>query len=163
MNFDDVLRYVTFGRIELQKPVKPAAESRLSKMLPRKPKEGKGRSDLTFLFKWLYEKNVRHILKVTVDDLKDPPHSDMAIEESLKWFEIETLDWRRIDLCPETLYNACRNVRELYLRWSGNRVVLRAWGESEGLPRLSKLERVHLVWNSEQVIITAAIANNADG
>lgn len=122
-------------------------------MLPQIPKEGKGRSDLTFLFKWLYEKNVRHVLKVTVNELEDPPHSDIAIEESLGWFEVETLDWSRMDLCPETLYRACQNVRELYLRWSGNRIALRAWGEPDGLARLKKLERVHLVWNSEEVFI----------
>jgi hypothetical protein len=153
MGFDEVLRYVTFGRIELQKPTQSTTESKLSKRLPLKSKQGKGRSDLTFFFDWLYQKNVRHILKVTVDDLKDPPHSDKAIEESLRRFQVETLDWRRVDLCPETLYNSCRSVRELYLRWSGNRAILRAWGEPEGLPRLGKLEKVHLVWNPEQVRI----------
>jgi len=151
MTFDDVLRYVTFRRIELQKPIQTTTESKLLKKLPQKPKPGRGRDDLTFFFDWLYKKKVRHILKVTVDDLEDPPHSDEAIVESLKRFEVETLDWRRIDLCPETLYQACRNVREVYLRWSGNRAVLRAWGELEGLPKLPKLEKVHLVWNPEQV------------
>lgn len=151
MSFDEVLRYVTFRRIELQKPIQPATESKLSKKLPPKPKPGKGRSDLTFFFNWLYRKNVRYVLKVTVDDLKDPPHSDKAIEESLSRFEVETLDWRKVDLCPETLYNACRDVKKLYLRWSGSRAILRAWGEPEGLPRLGKLEQVHLVWNPEQV------------
>lgn len=151
MSFDNVLRYVTFRRIELQKPLQPATESRLLNKLPQKPKPGRGRDDLTFFFEWLYKKKVRHILKVTVDDLEDPPHSDQAMVECLKRFEIETLDWRRVDLCPETLNHACQNVRELYLRWSGNRAVLRAWGEPEGLPRLPKLEKVHLVWNPEQV------------
>jgi hypothetical protein len=153
INFDDVLRYVAFRRIELHQPPPPARESKLGKKLLQKPKPGRGRSDLTFFFDWLYEKNVRHILKVIVDDLKDPPHSDRAIEDSLRRFEVETLDWRRIDLCPKTLFNACRSVRVIYLRWSGNRAILRAWGEPEGLPRLEKLKRVHLVWNAEKVCV----------
>ena len=151
MSFDNVLRYVTFRRIELQKPPPPTTESALSKRLPQKPKPGRGREDLTFFFDWLYQKKVQHILKVTVDDLEDPPHSDKAIEECLRRFEVETLDWRRIDLCPETLHHACRNVKELYLRWSGNRAILRAWGEPDGLPKLENLEKVHLVWKAEQV------------
>jgi hypothetical protein len=103
----------------------------------------------------LWQKDVRHILKVIVDDLKDLPHSDQAIEESLRRFKVETLDWRKVDLCPQTLYNACRDVRELYLRWSGNRAILRAWGEPKGLPRLAQLEQVHLVWNPEQTLESA--------
>ena len=151
MSFDNVLRYVTFRRIELQKLPPPTTESALSKRLPQKPKPGRGREDLTFFFDWLYQKKVQHILKVTVDDLEDPPHSDKAIEECLRRFEVETLDWRRIDLCPETLHHACRNVKELYLRWSGNRAILRAWGEPDGLPKLENLEKVHLIWKAEQV------------
>lgn len=151
MSFDEVLRYVSFDRVELQKPEQSTNESKLSKKLPSKPKLGRGREDLTFFFDWLYKKKVRHILKVTVDDLEEPSHSDKAIEESLRRFEVEILDWRRIDLCPETLYIACRNVKELYLRWSGNRAVLRAWGEPEGLPRLAKLVKVHLIWTPNQV------------
>ncbi|KAL3424925.1 intracellular serine protease [Phlyctema vagabunda] len=155
MCFDEVLRYVTFSQIELQKPLQPTSESKLSKKLAQRPRSGRGRDDLTFFFDWLHKKNVRHILKVTVDDLSEPPHSDKAIIESLRKFELEILDWRRIDLCPETLYHACRDVRKLYLRWSGNRVVLRAWGEVDGLPRLEKLEQVHLVWNPERTLESA--------
>lgn len=152
MSFDDTLRYVSFGRIELQNPVKIAPDSKFSKHF-KKPKVGLGRSDLTFFFKWLYEKHVRHILKVTVDDLKDPPHTDKAIEESLGLFEVETLDWQKLDLCPETLHTACPEVRELHLRWSGNRAVLRAWGEPDGLPKLKNLEKVHIIWDSGKVIV----------
>jgi hypothetical protein len=88
-----------------------------------------------------------------VDGLKDPPHSDSAIEDCLRSFEVEILDWRKVDLCLETILTACRNVRQLYLRWSGNRAVLRAWSEPEGLPRLENLAIVHLMWDDGQVRI----------
>ncbi|KAI8713707.1 Peptidase-S8 domain-containing protein [Fusarium sp. LHS14.1] len=129
MNFDQVLRYVSFRRIELQKPPAPTRESRLTKQRPPRPKTGRGRSDLTVFFGWLRRKGVKHILKVIVDDLKDPPH--------------------------KTILTACRNVRQLHLRWSGNRAILRAWSEPEGLPRLESLEAVHLMWDDGQVLESA--------
>jgi hypothetical protein len=153
LRFDNVLRYVSFRKIKLQKSPLEGRQSKLARILPQKSKSGRGRSDLTFFFDWLHGRNVTHILKVVVDDLQDPPHSDKAIEDSLRRFEVETLDWRRVDLCPETIFNACPNVRELHLRWSGSRAVLRALGESEGLPKLQKLEKVHLVWNAEKACI----------
>ncbi|KAJ4178293.1 hypothetical protein NW755_013305 [Fusarium falciforme] len=155
MNFDQVLRYVSFRRIELQKPPAPSRESRLTKHRPARPKTGRGRSDLTVFFGWLQRKGVKHILKVIVDDLKDPPHSDKAIEDCLRPFEVEVLDWRKVDLCPETILTACRNVRQLHLRWSGNRAILRAWSEPEGLPRLENLEAVHLMWDDGQALESA--------
>jgi hypothetical protein len=129
-------------------------QSKLTRSLPQKSKTGRGRSDLTFFFDWLRGRSVTDILKVAVDDTDDP-HSDLAIEECLTRFNVETLDWRRIDLCPETLLSACPDVRELHLRWSGNRAVLRAWGEPEGLPRLQRLQNVHLAWNAERALESA--------
>ncbi|RSL83236.1 hypothetical protein CEP51_004660 [Fusarium floridanum] len=155
MNFDQVLRYVSFRRIELQKPPAPSRESRLTKLRPARLKTGRGRSDLTVFFGWLRRKGVKHILKVIVDDLKDPPHSDSAIEDCLRPFKVEILDWRKVDLCPETILTACRNVRQLHLRWSGNRAILRAWSEPEGLPKLQNLEAVHLMWDDGQTLESA--------
>ncbi|KAF5533704.1 hypothetical protein FMEXI_11675 [Fusarium mexicanum] len=134
INFDQVLRYVSFRRIELQKP--PV-------------------DDLTVFFSWLKGKGVKHILKVMVDDLKDPSHSDKALEDCLRPFEVEILDWTKVDLCPETILTACRNVRQLYLRWSGNRAILRAWSEPEGLAKLENLEAVHLVYSEDQALESA--------
>ncbi|KAL8349788.1 hypothetical protein RB598_005242 [Gaeumannomyces tritici] len=151
IKLDGMLRYVAFGVVELEK-APPLKNPRLAGRLPARPKAGRGRSDLTFFFDWLSEKEVKSILKVSVDELHDKPHCDEAIEKCLKRFNVEILDWRRQDLCPETIYNACRDVRELYLRWSGNRAVLRAWSEPEGLPRLPSLKRVCLIWNTEQAL-----------
>lgn len=108
---------------------------------------------MTVFFNWLKGKGVKHILKVMVDDLKDPSHSDKALEDCLRPFEVEILDWTKVDLCPETILTACRNVRQLYLRWSGNRAVLRAWSEPDGLAKLERLEAVHLVYSEEQVCV----------
>jgi hypothetical protein len=150
MHFDSVLRYVAFHKVELQTP--PARNTGVqAKKLASQPKPGRGRKDLPFFFKWLREKDVKHIIKVIVDDSPERPHSDKAIEESLKDFKVESLEWRKFDICPETLFTACRDARNLSLWWSGNRATLRAWSESEGLAKLEKLETVHLLWNSGEV------------
>lgn len=150
MIFDEVLRYVSFRPILLQKPPGPAPGSRLAKKLAQTLKQDQGPNDLVFFFDWLYEKKVRHMLKVVVHDVEDAPHTDAAIEDCLRKFEIETLTWRKNDLSPQTLFNACRGLKEVYLPWSGNLSTLKAWGEQDGLPRLENLERVHLVWNAEE-------------
>ncbi|KAF4337478.1 microbial serine ase [Fusarium beomiforme] len=156
INFDPILRYVSFRRIELQKPAVSVVKARLlGRNRPQTSNKGRGRDDLTVFFKWLKGKGVKHILKVMVDDLKDPAHSDQAIEDCLRPFEVEILDWTKVDLCPETILTASRNVRQLHLRWSGNRAILRAWSEPEGLAKLEKLEAVHLVYNEEQALESA--------
>ncbi|KAG5766076.1 hypothetical protein H9Q72_005869 [Fusarium xylarioides] len=138
INFDQVLRY-----------------ARLTRNRAQTSNKGRGRDDLTVFFNWLKGKGVKHILKVMVDDLKDPPHSDKALEDCLRPFEVEILDWTKVDLCPETILTACRNVRQLYLRWSGNRAILRAWSEPEGLAKLENLEAVHLVYSEDQALESA--------
>ncbi|RAK99153.1 subtilisin-like protein [Aspergillus ibericus CBS 121593] len=150
MVFDETLRYVSFRPTLLQKPPGPAPGSRLAKKLAQTLKQDQGPNDLVFFFNWLHEKKVRHMLKVVVYDVEDAPHTDAAIEDCLRKFEIDTLAWYKSDLNPQTLFNACRGLKEIYLQWSGNMSILKAWGEPDGLPRLENLERVHLVWNAEE-------------
>jgi len=98
-------------------------------------------------FKWLREQKVTNIVKVIVDDLEGPdtpPHSDDAIENALIGINVEILDWRKVDLCPQTICTACPSLREVHLWWSGTNGMLRAWSEPEGLPLLENLTTVHL-------------------
>ncbi|GKZ36540.1 hypothetical protein AbraIFM66950_007660 [Aspergillus brasiliensis] len=150
MVFDEVLRYVSFRPVLLPKPPGPAPGSRLAKKLAQTLHEDQGPNDLVFFFNWLYRENVRHILKIVVHDAEDAPHTDTAIVDCLSKFEIDTLSWRKVDLSSQTIFNACPSLKEVYLRWSGDPSILRAWTEQEGLLLLEKLECVHLVWNKEE-------------
>lgn len=96
------------------------------------------------LFEWFYCKGVRNIIKVIVQDDKEPSHSDEAIIKSLKPLAIEILDWSKPDLCPQMLYVACENVRELYLSWSGLNGMLLAWSDIDGLAKLPYLTQIYL-------------------
>lgn len=123
-----------------------------------------GRQDMEFFFGWLYNKGVRRILKVEVDDSGKIPHSDEAIQRSLERFVIEHLNWKKIDLDPRVICQigskaddgnsnasndrvspTINDLRNLTLKWSGNNAVLRSWSELEGLPQLPNLETVNLI------------------
>lgn len=123
-----------------------------------------GRKDMKYFFDWLYNKGVRHIITLSVEDNGDSGetvHSDQAIQESLERFTIERLDWKKTDLDPETILHVSskaagaeasttdnekhpQQLRQLSLRWSGSNSVLRAWSEPEGLPLLPQLQRIYL-------------------
>lgn len=111
-----------------------------------KPSAGtRGRTDMLFFSSWLRNpKGVTRILTVIVDDLMEPSHSDEVVEQSLKDFEVEILDWRKVDMCPQTIYQIGSRIHTLHLYWSGRNSVLRGWSEPDGLARLSCLRNVHL-------------------
>ncbi|KAL7793940.1 subtilisin-like protein [Trichoderma afarasin] len=167
LKFDRVLQYVTFPQVEVT--VKGRLKDR-QMGADKIQHEHLGRKDMVHFFNWLYEKGVRHIVRVTVNDSGDPGekiHTDQSIQQCLERFVVESLDWQKTDLDPETILRVSakslekavptsedpknvellpdRQLRELRLRWSGNNAVLRAWGEPEGLPMLPRLERVHLL------------------
>ena len=106
-----------------------------------------------FYFDWLHkDMGVEKILKVIVDDM-EKPHGDEAIEEAIGGtgtlkhsFDVEILEWRKVDLCPETIRRAAPNVTELHLEWSGSNSVLRGWSDPDGLPKLEFLKQVHLTY-----------------
>ncbi|CEI68158.1 unnamed protein product [Fusarium venenatum] len=100
---------------------------------------------MVFFFDWLRNRSVTKIVKVFVEDIEPPSHRDEAIERCLKYFNIEVLDWKRLDLDSVTLCEIGVNLREVYLQWSGSHDTLRVWSEQEALPSLPSLEVIHLI------------------
>lgn len=134
-----------------------AANSKRSRGTGRSPKQdGDGRRDLCYIFDRLRKKGVKTILKVIIDDSVSPAHSDEAIEDALKFMDVEIWDWKRIDLCSEVIFRVASKAREVNLYWSGNNAVLRGWSEEGGLKRLRELKTVHLhiqqVWPTPSAI-----------
>ncbi|KAK4077874.1 uncharacterized protein Triagg1_3568 [Trichoderma aggressivum f. europaeum] len=101
--FDRVLQYVTFPQVEV------AIKGRLADRqigAEKGKQEHLGRKDMVHFFNWLYEKGVRHIIRVSVNDSGDPGekiHTDQAIQQCLERFVVESLDWQKTDLDPETI------------------------------------------------------------
>ena len=88
--------------------------------------------------------NVKKILKIVVEDDRNDPHSDEAIERAVTDFDVEEWDWVKEDICSDTILAAARNVRDLTLYWSGNRAVLKSWAGHDGLTLLSEVWRTHM-------------------
>ncbi|KAI1213091.1 uncharacterized protein F4807DRAFT_471577 [Annulohypoxylon truncatum] len=137
---EDILQYVAIPRVEVEDdPVGLRPGQRAPKP------DGNGRTDMKPLFKWLRdEKKVKIILKVIVDDLQEPAHSDEAIEFCLIGMGVEIWQWKKVDLSPEVIQKVAPEARIVHLYWSGNNAVLRGWSEPEGLRKLKRLQEVHL-------------------
>ncbi|KAK0655666.1 hypothetical protein B0T16DRAFT_451309 [Cercophora newfieldiana] len=140
--FDDVLKYVAFPAVHVKDwRDRPEDYGALEK--------APGRFDMLFFFHWLREeKKVKRILKVIVEDCEQPPHSDQAIELCLDGFGVETLDWSKPDLDPDTVCKASSDLGELVLHWNGNNAVLRAWSDPEIRQQLSNLSMINLIVDS---------------
>jgi len=127
--FEDILQYVTVPHSAFGTP-NPC---------------GGGRTEVVELFNWLEIKNVKTMVYVQVQDSQTTAHTDQAIVESLSRFNVEILDWRKADLCPLTIREACTGkLRVLHLCWTGGNAILVAWGGLEGLANLSHLTDVYL-------------------
>ncbi|KAJ8131362.1 hypothetical protein O1611_g2265 [Lasiodiplodia mahajangana] len=140
LNLEDILQYVAIPRVKFEhEPVNPEAGQRTLKP------NGSGRADVLPLFNWLRDKKgVKRILRVIIEDLQDPAHSDEVIESCLNKMCVETWDWRKHDLSPEVLHKVAPDVQVVHLYWGGNNAILRAWSEAEGLKKLKNLKTVHL-------------------
>ncbi|KAG8169744.1 hypothetical protein KVR01_000489 [Diaporthe batatas] len=142
LHLEDILQYVAIPRVFIEDE---SSRKQKPSQLQSKP-DGSGRTDMTLIFQWLREdKKVKTILKVIVDDLKEPSHSDEAIEACLDGMGVETWDWRKFDLSPDVIHKAAPKVRVVHLYWSGNNAVLLGWSATEGgLKTLKELQKVHL-------------------
>ncbi|QPC72231.1 hypothetical protein HYE68_002983 [Fusarium pseudograminearum] len=142
LKFDKVLQHVEFRQMTVKSPPVKRPD-----WTDSEGRAGAGRKDVYYFFRWLSKKkSVENIIHLIVEDGHSISHSDEAIEESLKDFNIEILDWRKPDLDPMTLQSACRNsdLREVHLWWDGNNAVLRAWSEPDGLFKITTLQIIHL-------------------
>jgi hypothetical protein len=101
--------------------------------------DAKGKDRFLSVFKWLNKKGVKKIIRIVVCDDQQTPHTEDAIGRALERFDVEELDWRKNDICSETIRHSAPNVRILHLSWSGSNPVLRAWSAADGLLLLQKV------------------------
>lgn len=149
LDFETILQYVDIPIIcSNEQPSRQ--KSRGPRSLVAAQKDGDGRTDAQTVFELLRKKGIETILEVAVDDLEHPAHSDLAIEKALcgeastQNMNIETWNWKKVDISPDLIYKVASNASFVQLYWSGNNAVLRAWSEEEGLPKLAKLRDVTL-------------------
>lgn len=102
----------------------------------------KTQSNLSDIFKWLKDNGVKKVVRVSVLDYGDYPHSDSAIEEALGSLEVEIWDWKKVDICSDVISNSSKAVREISLYSSGNTAVLMGWGSPQGFVDRKKFPNV---------------------
>ncbi len=126
INFESVLRYVHFPDLSQDALSKDAKIDR---------------QEVSLVLQWLRLKGVKSIMKLVVPDCRDNPLDEEQIYECLKDFEIDELNWRRLDLGVEPIMCLAPTIAVLHLYSSGNWAVLDHWASERGLKRLWK---VHL-------------------
>jgi len=94
---------------------------------------------LEAFFTWLKgPKGVTTILKLVVMENQDRPCSERVVRECLKGLDVRYLDWKRRDICVDTLL-VVPNIVELWLYSSGLNAVLCGWSDEHGLGRFTKV------------------------
>ncbi|PNP59103.1 hypothetical protein THARTR1_01351 [Trichoderma harzianum] len=96
------------------------------------------------IFDWLKKKKVERVFEVIIEDDLSTPHEDETIIETLKTFGVETWNWKKYDICIDTISQAAPNVSTVYLYTSGNNAVLRGWSDETGLRTLQQLKKIIL-------------------
>lgn len=105
--------------------------SRFNPMAPR--------CEVRDILRWLEFRRVSRILSLQVHDSFHSPHTEETIEMAVKPFNVDTLDWRRMDLSIDCILEAAKDVKVLSLYSSGNLAVLSHWSGVDGLVRLEKV------------------------
>lgn len=103
------------------------------------------------VFEWLWQNGVRRILEVRVNDLVEMPHKDHVIEAALKPFQVEKWNWKKLNICSDTILRAAPDVREVFLYSSGNNAVLRSWSCKHGLAQLKKVSVLPMTYSYKTV------------
>ncbi|KAJ0275472.1 hypothetical protein COL940_008821 [Colletotrichum noveboracense] len=101
-----------------------------------------GDTNLFMVFHWLKDQiRVKKVFEVVVDELLTSKlgHSDMAIVKCLQNLDVETWDWRRMDIPANVIIDtAGDHVKSLYLYCSGLKAVLQSWSDTRGLVNLKR-------------------------
>ncbi|KAB8265057.1 hypothetical protein BDV32DRAFT_145089 [Aspergillus pseudonomiae] len=99
IEFESILKYVRIPSFKVAMyPRQDNRDNHQEQQLVRK-------GNVEDIFNVLWEKGVKKIIKISVDDDEDLPHSDEVIE-TLGKFGIEEWDWRRKDLCSSVILKA---------------------------------------------------------
>jgi hypothetical protein len=127
--FESILRSVDFPDLG-KEPLPPSEHRTVSAM----------RNEVQQVLNWLRtRKDVQKIMGLSVKDSFYDPHSEETIEQAIAGLDIEILNWKRLDLSIDTIFDSAKNVRELYLYCSGSKTAIRHWIGDTGVRRLEKV------------------------
>ncbi|KAJ4187362.1 hypothetical protein NW767_012275 [Fusarium falciforme] len=129
VEFESTLRYVDI-------PIPDFPEAQAGGM------KNTERSEAKVIMEWLRtKKEVTGIYELRVRDSLFFPHSEEAIAQCLHGFDVEILDWMRVDMSAKPLLKTCRNLKKLML-YAGNWATLSYWTSEEAIDALSGFPEV---------------------
>lgn len=124
VRFERILKFASFPDLDNEDPYKREAD-----LLQQE-----NRIIKNFL-SWLrHSRKVEEVLSLSVLDRLLCPHTDSDVSSCVQDFNIQRLDWRKLDLYLRDLNG---DLRELHLYSSGNPAVLDHW--EEYLPKFKKV------------------------
>lgn len=128
-SFENILRSVDFPDLG-KEPFLPSEHRTVSAM----------RNEVQQVLNWLRtKKDVKKIIGLSVKDSFYDPHSEETIEQAIADLDIEVLNWKRLDLSIDSIYDSARNVRELHLYCSGSKTAIMHWIGDSGIQRLERV------------------------
>jgi len=91
------------------------------------------RDEVLKILGWLHDENqVQGIYQLRVRDSLYIPHSEEVIQSCLGEFDIEVLDWQRVDLSLKPLVGSCKNLKQLRL-YASSWAALQYWTSREAV------------------------------
>ncbi|KAM0344164.1 hypothetical protein ACHAPU_007886 [Fusarium lateritium] len=124
VEFESTLRYV-----DIPIPDFPEAEPERA--------TGTERSEARTVFEWLRnQKKVSGIYELRVRDSVFYPHNEQVIAQCLDGFDVEILDWMRVDMSVKPLLATCTKLKRLVL-YASNWATLSYWTSEEVVKVLS--------------------------
>lgn len=107
------------------------------------------RDEVKRILDWLRgEKEVTGIYELRVRDSLFIPHCEEIIKNCLDKFDIEVLDWERVDLSLEPLKDTCKNLKQLTL-YGSSWTSLQYWTGEDAMILFDKsLPKVCLISSS---------------
>ena len=88
------------------------------------------------VFDFLWNKGVKKVFKVIVNDLTDRPHTDEMIVRLVQKFNVEHWEWKKLDMSSQTILDAAPGVKSVTLHSSGSYSALQGWACKNGLIKL---------------------------
>jgi len=129
VDFETTLRYVDI-------PIPPFPRSDVDyQSIPE-------RLEAFLVLQWLHDsKEVSGIYKLRVRDSLYLPHTEEVIAQCLKEFNIEVLDWMRVDMSIKPLIETCPLLKRLTL-YVSNWATLSYWVSGDGYEELNEFPKV---------------------
>ncbi|PTB49646.1 hypothetical protein M431DRAFT_524534 [Trichoderma harzianum CBS 226.95] len=100
-------------------------------------------AEVFLILDWLRnDKKVREIIELTVPDRLVNPHNEVKIGNYVKFFQVQVLNWRFLDLSITVLpdQETKDRIKELHLYASGKRAAISHWTSENGILTLPNLK-----------------------